>query len=329
MIITKTPFRVSFFGGGTDYPQWFQQHGGCFLSMAIDKYCYLSVRNLPPFFEHKHRLVYSIVENVSNSTEFKHPVVREVLGWKGCDGGLEIHHDGDLPARSGLGSSSSFTVGFLHALAGLKGQLSQKRKLADEAIFVEQNLLGETVGIQDQIAAAFGGINSVSISMDGEYSVNPVLASKDRIVEFESHLLLCFTGLSRFASEVAAKKVASFQEKETILLSMQSLVAEGERLLVNGCFQEFGEMLNHSWHLKRSISPAISSCEVNELYDTAIKYGAWGGKLLGAGGGGFMLLFVPPERQKALREKFQKSVFVPIQTDWSGSQVAFYQPSGL
>lgn len=329
MIITKTPFRVSFFGGGTDYPAWFEQHGGCFLSMAIDKYCYLSVRNLPPFFEHKHRLVYSIVENVSSSTEFKHPVVREVLGWKGCDGGLEIHHDGDLPARSGLGSSSSFTVGFLNALAGLKGQLSQKRELADEAIFVEQNLLSETVGIQDQIAAAFGGINSVSISMAGEYSVNPVLATKDRIVEFESHLLLCFTGLSRFASEVAAKKVASFREKETVLLSMQSMVAEGERLLVNGCFQEFGEMLDHSWHLKRSISPAISDHEIDELYDMAIKSGAWGGKLLGAGGGGFMLFFVPPERQKVLREKFPKSVFVPIKTDWSGSQVAFYQPSGL
>ena len=329
MIITKTPFRVSFFGGGTDYPPWFEKHGGCFLSMAIDKYCYLSIRNLPPFFEHKHRLVYSIVENVSSSTEFKHPVVREVLGWKGCEGGLEIHHDGDLPARSGLGSSSSFTVGLLNALAGLKGQLSQKRELADEAIFVEQNLLGETVGIQDQIAAAFGGINSVSISVDGEYSVNPVLASKDRIAEFESHLLLCFTGLSRFASEIAAKKVASFQEKETVLLSMQSLVTEGERLLVNGCFQEFGEMLDHSWHLKRSISSAISGREIDELYNMAIKSGAWGGKLLGAGGGGFMLFFVPPERHNALREKFPKTVFVPVKTDWGGSQVAFYQPSGL
>ena len=297
--------------------------------MAIDKYCYLSVRNLPPFFEHKHRLVYSVVENVSSSTEFKHPVVREVLGWKGCPEGLEIHHDGDLPARSGVGSSSSFTVGFLHALAGLKGKLSQKRELANEAIFVEQNLLGETVGIQDQIAAAFGGINSVSISMGGEYSVNPVLASKECIVEFESHLLLCFTGLSRFASEIAAKKVASFQEKESVLQSMQSLVAEGERLLVNGCFQKFGALLDHSWHLKRSISPAISDHKIDELYNTAIKSGALGGKLLGAGGGGFMLFFVPPERQKALREKFPKSVFIPIKTDWSGSQVAFYQPSGL
>lgn len=329
MIITKTPFRVSFFGGGTDYPPWFQKHGGCFLSMAIDKYCYLSVRNLPPFFEHKHRLVYSIVENVSSAAEFKHPVVREVLGWKGCDGGLEIHHDGDLPARSGLGSSSSFTVGFLHALAGLKGHLSQKRGLADEAIFVEQSLLGETVGIQDQIAAAFGGINSVAISKDGQYSVNPVLASKDCVTEFESHLLLCFTGLSRYASEIAATKVASFQDKESVLLSMQSLVSEGERLLVSGSFQEFGALLDHSWHLKRSISPVISGAEIDELYATAIASGAWGGKLLGAGGGGFMLLFVPPERQKTLREKFPKSVFVPIKTDWSGSQVAFYQPSGL
>lgn len=329
MIITKTPFRVSFFGGGTDYPPWFQKHGGCFLSMAIDKHCYLSVRNLPPFFEHKHRLVYSIVENVSSATEFKHPVVREVLGWKGCDRGLEIHHDGDLPARSGLGSSSSFTVGFLHALAGLNGQLSQKRVLADEAIFVEQKLLGETVGIQDQIAAAFGGINSVLISKSGEYSVNPVLASKDCVTEFESHLLLCFTGLSRYASEIAKEKVASFQEKESVLLSMQSLVPEGETLLVGGRFKEFGRLLDHSWHLKRSISPVISDTKIDEFYNAATASGAWGGKLLGAGGGGFMLLCVPPERQKALREKFSKSIFVPIKTDWSGSQVAFYQPSGL
>lgn len=329
MIITKTPFRVSFFGGGTDYPTWFEKHGGSFLSMSIDKYCYLSVRNLPPFFEHKHRLVYSIVENVSTTKEFKHPIVREVLGWKGCEGGLEIHHDGDLPARSGVGSSSSFTVGLLHALAGLRGQISYKRGLADEAIFVEQALLSETVGIQDQIAAAFGGINCVTISRNGDYSVNPVLASSDLLAEFESHLVLCFTGISRYASEIAAQKVASFQEKESVLFSMQSLVAEGMRLLCNGCFQEFGELLDHSWHLKRSISPVISGTEIDKLYYAAIQSGAWGGKLLGAGGGGFMLLVVPPESQKCLRERFPNTVFVPIKTDWSGSQVAFYQPSGL
>ena len=329
MIITKTPFRVSFFGGGTDYPSWFQQHGGSFLSMAINRYCYLSVRNLPPFFEHKHRLVYSKVENVSSELEFEHPVVREVLKWKGCNEGLEIHHDGDLPARAGLGSSSSFTVGLLNALAGLSGSISHKKSLADEAIFVEQNLLGETVGIQDQIAAAFGGINAVTISKSGDYSIRPVLVSADCVNEFESHLVLCFTGISRFASEVAAKKVATFKEKEAVLLAMQSLVNDGQHLLVNGRFKEFGELLDHSWHLKRSISPVISSGEIDDLYATAKACGAWGGKLLGAGGGGFMLLMIPPRYQKALRDRFQKLVFVPIRTDWNGSQVAFYQPSGL
>lgn len=329
MIITKTPFRVSFFGGGTDYPAWFQKHGGRFLSIAIDKYCYLSVRNLPPFFEHKHRLVYSRVENVSSVDQFTHPVVREVLSWKGCDSGLEIHHDGDLPARSGVGSSSSFTVGLLHALNGLKGHLSQKRILAEEAIYVEQNLVGDMVGIQDQIAAAFGGLNSVEILKSGKFSVNPVLASSDCISDFESHLLLCFTGVSRFASEIASVKVKTFQEKESVLLTIQSLVSEGEKLLVGGHFKEFGELLDYSWRLKRSISPVVSSPGIDEAYDAAVASGAWGGKLLGAGGGGFMLLFVPPHRQEALRQKFSKSVFVPIKIDWVGSQVAFYQPSGF
>ena len=185
MIITKTPFRVSFFGGGTDYPDWYMKHGGAFLSMAIDKYCYLSIRHLPPFFSHKHRLVYSVIEMVSEINEFKHPVVRETLKWKGCDSGLEIHHDGDLPARSGLGSSSAFTVGFLHALSGLRGQLVQKRDLAEEAIYVEQKLLGETVGVQDQIAAAYGGLNSVKIETTGLYSINPIMVTRDLLAEFD------------------------------------------------------------------------------------------------------------------------------------------------
>lgn len=297
--------------------------------MAIDKYCYLSIRYLPSFFEHKYRLVYSIVENVQSIAELKHPVVREILGWKGSDKGLEIHHDGDLPARSGLGSSSSFTVGFLNALAGLNGQISHKRSLADEAIFVERNLLGETVGIQDQIAASFGGINAVNISKDGEYSITPVLVSRDCIEEFESHLILCFTGISRYARQVAAEKVETFHDKQSILQEMQSLVPVGEKLLVEGHFKEFGELLNHSWQLKRSISSCISNGEIDKIYNASIESGAWDGKLLGAGGGGFLLLIVPPERQQALRKRLPNCVFVPIRTDWNGSHVALYQPSGL
>lgn len=331
MIITKTPFRVSFFGGGTDYPPWFQEHGGAFLSMAINKYCYLSIRHLPPFFAHKHRLVYSVVENVSDVSEFEHPVVREVLQWKskGAEHGLEIHHDGDLPARSGLGSSSAFTVGLLHALAGLDGQLSPKQELADEAIYVEQTLLGETVGIQDQIAAAYGGFNSVQIEKKGSYTVNPITATRECIELFESHLLLCFTGLSRFAAKVAEEKVANFRDKQDVLFTMRDMVPEGHDLLVKGEFMQFGELLDEAWQLKRSISPIISAESIDQLYQTARKSGALGGKLLGAGGGGFMLLFVPPSSHSTVRESLRDFIFVPVKTDWSGSQVAFYQPSGI
>lgn len=329
MIITKTPFRVSFFGGGTDYPAWFQHHGGAFLSMAIDKYCYLSARHLPPFFDHKHRIVYSLVENVLDVSQIQHPVVREVLQWRSWASGLEIHHDGDLPARSGLGSSSSFTVGLLHALNGLSGSLSVKRELAEQAIFVEQTLLGEAVGIQDQIAVAHGGLNKVIIEKTGHYNISPIMVQPDVMKAFESHLLLCFTGISRFASSVAEKKIEKLEEKQSVLMAMSEMVDMGVQLLMKGDFSAFGSLLDESWRLKRSISPLISSGAIDELYETALRSGALGGKLLGAGGGGFMLLFVPPENQKRLRERLSDSIFVPLKTDWSGSQVALFQPGGL
>lgn len=329
MIITKTPFRVSFFGGGTDYPSWFQDHGGGFLSMAINKYCYLSIRKLPPFFQHKHRLVYSIVENVQHESEFQHPVVREVLRWKGAPDGLEIHHDGDLPARSGLGSSSSFTVGLLNGLEGLRGKVSGKESLANDAIYVESTLLGETVGIQDQIAAAFGGLNSVEIDTTGKYRVSPVVLSIEVLKLFESHLLLCFTGISRFASDVAREKVESFTEKAHALHQMRSMVSEGCGHLNKGHLDEFARLLDESWMIKRSLSSSVTKPEIDDLYDVAKKHGAMGGKLLGAGGGGFFMLLVPPDRQTKLKSALNGLVFVHPRIDWVGSQIAFYQPEGI
>ena len=329
MIITKTPFRVSFFGGGTDYPSWFQAHGGGFLSMTINKYCYLSIRKLPPFFEHRHRLVYSVVENVRHVSEFKHPVVREVLRWKGAPEGLEIHHDGDLPARSGLGSSSSFTVGLLNGLNGLYGKMSCKESLANEAIYVESTLLGETVGIQDQIAAAYGGLNSVKIDPSGNYQVTPVVLSNEIVRALESHLMLCFTGISRFASNVAQEKVKSFAEKADALHQIRDMVDVGCGYLNQGRLPEFARLLDESWSLKRGLSGSVTNREIDDMYDVAKKHGALGGKLLGAGGGGFFMLIVPPERQEQLKSALSCKVFVHPKIDWVGSQVAFYQPGGI
>lgn len=211
MIITRTPFRISFFGGGTDYPGWYRQHGGAVLATTIDKYCYITCRHLPPFFEHKHRIVYSHIENVTHNDEIQHPAVRAVLNWSGIDEGLEIHHDGDLPARSGLGSSSSFTVGLLHALKALHGQMANKQGLARDAIHVEQNVIGENVGSQDQVSAAFGGFNRIEFNCNDSFDVSPVILSKQRQSELHSHLMLCFTGFSRIASEVAKSKIENLK----------------------------------------------------------------------------------------------------------------------
>lgn len=329
MIITKTPFRVSFFGGGTDYPDWFRRYGGGFLSMAIDKYCYLSIRKLPPFFEHKHRLVYSKVENVLHESEFEHPVVREVLKWKGVPDGLEIHHDGDLPARSGLGSSSAFTVGLLHGLNGLQGNISSKDSLANDAIYAESTLLEETVGIQDQIAAAYGGLNSVEIEKNGQYHISPVVLSRDVVKEFEAHVLLCFTGISRFASKIAKEKVGGFASKVEVLSQMRDMVSIGQDYLSQGRLDQFASLLDESWMLKRSLSNLVTSPAIDDLYALAKKKGAMGGKLLGAGGGGFLMFLVPPSVQEDFKSALKDFVFVHPKIDWSGSQVAFYQPEGI
>ena len=331
MIITRTPFRVSFFGGGTDYPAWYQQHGGEVLSTTIDKYCYITCRHLPPFFEHKHRIVYSVIENVQHWDQIKHPAVRAVLGWANCSKGLEIHHDGDLPARSGLGSSSSFTVGLLHAIAALKGSYVSKEQLTKDALHIEQNVIGESVGSQDQIAAAYGGFNRIEFLRSGNFSVSPVVLKKTRHKEFQRHLMLFFTGFSRIASEVAKAQIANLGQREAELKRMHQMVDEATRILQSTTrpIEEFGDLLHESWMLKRGLSDKVSTPEVDQLYAAARDAGAIGGKLLGAGGGGFMLLFARPEHQARIKEALKHLVHVPFAFDDSGSRVMLYQPNGL
>ena len=331
MIITRTPFRISFFGGGTDYPGWFKAHGGEVLSTAIDKYCYITCRHLPPFFEYKHRIVYSAIENVRHWDEIKHPAVRAVLGWAGCEKGIEIHHDGDLPARSGLGSSSSFTVGLVHALAAMKGRYVAKDDLARDAIHIEQNVIGENVGSQDQVAAAFGGFNRIEFQRGGGFAVSPVIVGRQRIEELQSHLMLCFTGLSRFASDVAKSQIANIARRETELTRIGEMVHEAVQILHSQStpIEQFGKLLHDSWQYKKALSDKVSTPEVDALYAAALEAGASGGKLLGAGGGGFLLLFVKPELQAAVRERLKHLVHVPFRFEESGSRVVLYQPNGL
>ena len=331
MIITRTPFRISFFGGGTDYPAWFQEHGGVVLATTIDKYCHISCRHLPPFFEHKHRIVYSSIENAHNIEEIKHPAVRAVLGWAGCKKGLEIHHDGDLPARSGLGSSSSFTVGLIHALAALEGKYVTKEQLAKDAIHVEQDIIHENVGSQDQISAAFGGFNRIDFRPNNTFEVSPIILTKDRLQELNAHLMLFFTGFSRIASEIAKSHIENLQKRKTELKCMTEMVAEAIQILQDTStpIDAFGKLLKRSWQYKRTLSDKVSTPEIDSIYDEAMRAGATGGKILGAGGGGFLLLFVRPHLQPMVRERLKQLIHVPFEFENSGSKVVLYQPDGF
>lgn len=331
MIITRTPFRISFFGGGTDYPGWYREHGGAVLATTINKYCYITCRRLPPFFDHKHRIVYSHIENVGSNDEIKHPAVKAVLNWMRVNEGLEVHHDGDLPARSGLGSSSSFTVGLMHALHALNGRMIGKENLASDAIHVEQNVIGENVGSQDQVSAAFGGFNRIEFHCNDAFDVAPVILPKMRRDELHSHLLLCFTGFSRIASEVAKSKIDNLKAREKELKLMRAMVDEAIALLqdVGEPIESFGKLLDASWQYKRSLSDRVSTPEIDQIYNAAMDAGAIGGKILGAGGGGFLLLFAKPERHAAIKERLSRLVHVPFEFEDSGSRVVLYQPNGL
>lgn len=326
MIITRTPYRISFFGGGSDYPAWYQEHGGAVLSTAIDKYCYLTCRYLPPFFEHRYRILYSMIENVQCVDEIKHPAVRGALQTLGISRGVEIHHDGDLPARSGMGSSSAFAVGILHALHALQGRLCSKEQLAIEAIHLERDTLGEIVGTQDQIAAAFGGFNAIRFFPDGRFTVEPVYLSPVRMEEFKSHLLLFFTGLSRTASDVAATVVGELKRKGPSILRLVEMVDEAMEVLSTGRIADFGHLLDEAWQLKRSLSPRVTTSAVDDAYAAARAAGALGGKLLGAGGGGFLLVFTPPHRRRHVQKALSSLLHVPFDFEPSGSQIVLYDP---
>jgi len=331
MIITRTPFRISFFGGGSDYPAWYREHGGTVLATTINKYCYISCRPLPPFFEHKHRIVYSNIENVMSINEIQHPAVRAVLGWLKQSEGLEIHHDGDLPARSGLGSSSSFTVGLLHAIQGMRGKMVSKNALARDAIHVEQNVVHENVGSQDQISAAFGGFNRIEFHHNDTFKVDPVILPRERREELNDHLMLFFTGFSRIASEVAKSKIDNLKNREMEIRQMRAMVDEAIALLQDERepIESFGKLLKASWQCKCSLSERVSTPEIDQIYAAAIEAGAIGGKILGAGGGGFLLLFAKPERQAAIKECLSHLIQVPFDFEDSGSRVVLYQPEGL
>jgi D-glycero-alpha-D-manno-heptose-7-phosphate kinase len=324
MIISRTPFRISFFGGGTDYPEWYLKHGGAVIATTINKYCYISCRYLPPFFDHRLRVVYSIIETRQNADEIAHPSVRECLKYLKITRGLEIHHDGDLPARSGMGSSSSFTVGLLHALHALSGRMPTKRQLMEESIHVEHELIKETVGSQDQALAAYGGLNHIVFGVNGSIDVRPVTISMAREAELNSHLMLFYTGIKRTASDVARSYVESIDCRKRQLRVMKDLVEEALTIVTaDADIKAFGELLHEAWDTKKSLSCLVSNLDIDVIYDRAREAGALGGKITGAGGGGFLLLFVPPAFQQEVREALSDLILVPFQFESSGSQVIF------
>lgn len=328
MIITRTPFRISFFGGGSDYPIWFENNnGGKVVATSINKYCYISCRNLPPFFDYHTRVVWSHIELIQDIDEIKHPVVREAMKWLNIPRGLSVHHEADLPARSGLGSSSAFTVGLLNALYALKGKMVDKRQLALDAIALEQERLKENVGCQDQTIAAFGGLNKIEFGGDHKINVQPIPLTQSRLEELQDHLMLFFTGFSRTASEVAAEQIRSTPSKTEEIKTMTKLVDGAIDILVNGNnLDDFGRLLHETWQIKRGLTSKISNSAIDEIYETGRKAGAIGGKLLGAGGGGFMLFFVKPEYQPQVKQALKDLLHVPFRFENLGSQIIYYGP---
>lgn len=324
MVISRTPYRISLFGGGTDYPAWYRKHGGAVLSVTINKYCYLTCRYLPPFFEHRFRVVYSKIEDCKSIEEIEHPAVRAILEFLNFQRGLEIHHDGDLPGRSGMGSSSAFTVGLMSALYTLSGKNVGKQQLAQESIHVEQEVLKETVGSQDQVSAAYGGFNRIEFHQSGDVEVHPVALPESRLKELDSHLMLFYTGIKRTASDIAATYVSGIDSKQAQLKAMTGYVEESLNILRSDqSLGAFGELLHQSWVAKRSLSDRVSNSRVDRFYTKARAAGAMGGKLLGAGGGGFLLLFVPPDRRDEVLSELRDLIHVPFEIEFRGSQIIF------
>jgi D-glycero-alpha-D-manno-heptose-7-phosphate kinase len=325
MIISRTPFRVSFLGGGTDYPAWFREQGGAVLAATIDKFCYLTCRYLPPFFEHRFRVVYSKIENRQTIEQIEHAAVRETLRLLGFTRGVEIHHDGDLPARSGMGSSSAFTVGLLNALHALRGEAADADRLARESIHLEQDVLEETVGCQDQLMAAHGGLNHIEFTTGGEMHVRPLNITPARSQALAENLMLFYTGIRRTASDVAASYVQVLHNRRGQLEYLAQLVDEGLAILSgDGRLDDFGKLLHAAWLAKSSLSKRVTNSAIDEIYSQALAAGAVGGKLLGAGGGGFLLLYVPPDVQPRVKQHLDGLVHVPFAFTPRGSEIIFH-----
>ncbi|MBL18762.1 MAG: kinase [Flavobacteriaceae bacterium] len=330
MIITKTPYRMSFFGGGTDYPSHYLNYGGTVLASTINKYCYISCRNLPPFFDHKFRVAYSEIETTKAVPEIKHPAVRGVLEFFQIEEGLEVQHHGDLPARSGLGSSSSFTAGLIHAIYALQGKTISKHDLAIQTIEIEQNVIGEKVGSQDQVMASYGGFNHIIFSNDGDIAVNPVSITKQRKNSLNQHLMMFFSGILRDSQTITHDKINEIIKKPEQVNRMGEMVDQAIALLTSdACITDFGNLLHETWMLKKSISKNISTTFIDTIYNTALREGALGGKLLGAGGGGFLVLFATPDRQPQIRKALSNFIEVPFEFEDTGSTICVNEPHGL
>lgn len=326
MIICRTPLRISLFGGGTDYPSWYREHGGQVISFTVNKYSYITLRRLPPFFNYRYRIRYYQTEEVVHIDDIKHPVVREGLIDQMIDEPLEIVHTSDLPARSGLGSSSTFTVGFHHALQTLKHYLPTKRELALNAIRFEQDRLLESVGSQDQVAAAFGGFNHITFGGNAEFHVNPIVISQSNLDILQQHLLLCFTGFQRDASNVAFEQIRTINSKRVELNHINDISSEALKALNQPQLnpQHIGQLLHRQWLLKRDLTSLITNDAINTIYEVGINAGAYGGKLLGAGGGGFLIFIADPEIQSEICHRLKEYMFVPVRMEFSGSSIIYF-----
>ena len=326
MIITKTPFRMSFFGGGTDMESFFMENGGAVLSTTFDKYCYVNVRHLPRFFDYSTELSYAKIERVTDVNDIQHPAIREAMKM------LDMHeirltYEADLPARSGLGTSSSFAVGMINAFYALKGKYADKKKLADAAIYLERELCKEAGGWQDQIAASYGGFNRINFNSDG-YEVLPLIINPERKRQLNNNLMMFFTGFTRFSSDVQKANASNKADKVNQLKEMLALVDEAEKVLVDkqSDLDEFGRLLDHTWRIKRKTVNTVSTNSIDELYDKGLKAGALGGKLLGAGGGGFLVFYVEPDKQEKVKKAMEDLLYIPFEFEDGGTRVIHYSP---
>jgi D-glycero-alpha-D-manno-heptose-7-phosphate kinase len=326
MIISRTPFRISFFGGGTDYPAWYKEHGGSVISTSINKYCFVTLRILPPFFDYKFRIRYYQREETQTIEEISHPSVRECLQYMKVKEGLEIVHHADLPAQSGLGSSSTFTVSLLHALYAYRSEMPTKYQLSMDAINIEQNFIKEAVGSQDQTAAAFGGLNKIEFGGVREINVTPLIIPPEKLEDLQDHLLLFFSGFSRNAPEFAKEQISLISKKNKELQKMQELCDQAEKIITSKSspIQDFGKLLNEQWKLKCKMSTRITNGDIDNIINKGIESGALGGKLLGAGGGGFILFFAKPENHIQIKKQLHSLLHVPFRFEFSGSQIIYF-----